>query len=137
MTRDYAITIKVRNNRFLQHMQLNGYETSAALSRASGVSPSIIATYLGMKESPILKNRVNFEWSKSILRLSEILRCLPEDLFPAIHLTKPLRKNEATFTADAADIDQISASLRSMALPADEKLMLADSKKALDELLGA
>lgn len=135
MTRDYAITIKVRNNRFLEHMRLNGYGTGAQLSRASGVSQTMIAAYLGMKRAPILKGRKNFEWSQNALVLSAHLRCLPEDLFPAVHLEKPLRKNAATFTADAVDLDQISASLRSMALPADEKLMLADSKKALDKLL--
>jgi hypothetical protein len=132
MPRDYFVTIKIRNNRLLEKMRACGYETNAALSRASGLQATAISAYLGLKHPPIRKGG---GWNAQVLTLSEHLKCLPEDLFPAAHLSAPLRKNTAEFKADASDICEISAALRSMALPADEKMMISESKHALDCLL--
>lgn len=130
--RDYAITITVRNNRMLEQMQLLGFESAAALHRASGVSMGTIGEFLRFKRAPIKRNE---QWSVSLLKIAECLRCLPEDLFPPVHFRKPLEKSSAEFKTDAADINQISASLRSMALPADEKMMIVESKQALEGLM--
>lgn len=132
MTKDYSVTIKIKNNRLLEKMRAAGFESALGLSRASGVSGSGIGQYLNMKRAPVLRDG---GFSQSVIKLSEFLRCLPEDLFPKAHLEAPLKKNTAEFTADATDIFQISASLSAMALPTDEKLMITESKKALDELL--
>lgn len=134
MNHDYAIKVTVRNNRLLEKMRLAGCETAAALSRASGVSMGTIGAYLGMKKAPLMR-RKGEPWSTQALKLACYLRCLPEDLFPPAQLRVGIGKNYAEFTADAADIHQISASLRLMALPADEKMMAVESKQALDKLL--
>jgi RNA polymerase sigma factor (sigma-70 family) len=133
VTREYAIKITVRNNRLLEQMRFAGFESAAALSLACGVSQTTIGAFLRLQKAPLI--RAGSKWSEPLLKIAECLRCLPEDLFPSAHLEKPLAANKAEFTADVADIHQISASLRSMALPADEKMMLAESKQALDELL--
>lgn len=130
--KDYAVTIKVRNNRLLQKMKEAGVPTAAALHRASGVTMGQIMIYMGLKRAPVRPSGV---WSASAIALSECLRCLPEDMFPAVHIRTALAKNKADFTADATDIHQISASLRSMALPTDEKMMIAESAQALSGLL--
>lgn len=133
MPRDYSVTIKVRNNRLIEKIREAGYESVAALSRACGVSQGQIGSYIGMKVAPLPYNAS--KWSPAALRLAECLRCLPEDMFPPAQIRKALEKNEATFTANAADIHQISSSLRAMALPADEKLLMRESKNALDAIL--
>lgn len=132
--RDYSITVKVLNNRLLEKMRAAGCETAAELSRACKVSNSEISLYLRMRKAPMIYD--GQKWSAPVLRMAEYLRCLPEDLFPPAQIRLPLQKNTAEFKADASDIQQISASLRSLALPSDEKMMIAESKKALDELLG-
>jgi hypothetical protein len=132
MPRDYSVTIKIRNNRLLEKMRAAGYETSADLSRASGVPLNSISVYLCLKLPPMTEKG---NWRQHVLTISKHLRCLPEDLFPAAHLRAPLRKNVAEFKADASDICGISAALRSMALPADEKMMIRESKHALDCIL--
>jgi hypothetical protein len=132
MTRDYSVTIKVKNNRLLEKMQSAGYESAAALSRDSGAPKAAIGLYLNLKKAPLLKGGT---WSETVLRLAKFLRCLPEDLFPKAHTRDPLAKNVSEFKADATDIYQISSSLRSMALPSDEKMMIAQSKASLYELL--
>jgi hypothetical protein len=129
---DYAIKIQVRNNRMLEQMRLTGFKSGTAVARASGTSIGVVCEFLRLERAPIKQNE---QWSLSLLKIAKCLRCLPEDLFPAVHLRKPLEKSCAEFRANAADIHQISASLRLMALPADEKIMLAESKKALDQLL--
>lgn len=130
--KDYAVTVTVRNNRMLQHMRREGFESAAALHRATGVTQAVIGEFLRFKRAPIKKNE---QWSMALLKIAECLRCLPEDLFSPSHLRVPLEKNKAEFTANAADVHQISESLRTLAMPADERMMAAESKGALDKLL--
>ena len=129
---DYAVTIKVRNNRLLAKMREVGCASASALHRASGVSQAQIGAYLGMTKAPIVRGG---KWSETAIKLANHLRCLPEDMFPLAHIRTALAKNTTSFTADATDIHQISASLRTMALPTDEKMMIAESSKALSGLL--
>jgi Sigma-70, region 4 len=132
MTQDYAVTIKIRNNRLLAKMRECGYETPAALARASGVTYSTICKYLTLKQPPLSRWG---RWYLAVTELANFLACLPEDLFPSAHIRSALLKNTAEFTANAADFQQISASLRAMALPADEKMMITESAQALNKLL--
>lgn len=133
MTKDYDITIVVRNNRLLEAMRAAGHQTAASLSRACGVSMVSIGEYLRFKRTPILRH--GERWSSQILRIAEHLRCLPEDLFPVAHVREAMACSKVSFTADAPDIHQISASLRSAALPPDEKMMISESTGSIDKLL--
>ena len=104
--KDYLVTISVKNNVLLQAMKENGLFTAADLSRHSGVNQSIIGTYLNLKMVPISRKGTFHE---SLIKISETLKRLPEDLFPPQHLTKKLNKNKVSIELDLPDVENIIA----------------------------
>lgn len=103
--KDYSVQIKVRNAPLLNIMRLNGIETAAQLSRASGVSQSVIGKYLNLKEAPITpKGRL----SGQVIKIAKALKVLPEDLFPPQHLEKALNKNVAEVEMSLPEIESIA-----------------------------
>lgn len=104
--KDYNITVKVRNNYLLSAMRADGIETAAELSRKSGVGQSSIGVYLNLKEAPI--KRKTGEWRDNIIKISETLRTLPEDLFPPQHIEKALPFNRAEIEMDPSELSQLS-----------------------------
>jgi RNA polymerase sigma factor (sigma-70 family) len=89
--KDYNITVKVRNNYLLSAMRSAGLETAAALSRVSGATQSSIGEYLNLKQIPISKK--TGEWRENIIKISDALSVLPEDLFPPQHIESVLQTN--------------------------------------------
>jgi RNA polymerase sigma factor (sigma-70 family) len=77
--KDYAVQIKVQNNFLLERMRLAGFETVAALARASGVNQSSIGKILNLKAAG---QNSRDQWRSHVLKISECLRCLPEDIIP-------------------------------------------------------
>jgi len=83
-SKDFHLTIKVRNARMLRLMQKNGFKNASALARATLLQPSIIGGLLTMRVSPM---RVNGDWARCAYTVSSALRCEPEDIWPA-HLAR-------------------------------------------------
>jgi len=83
-SKDFHLTIKVRNARMLRLMQNNGFKNASALARATLLQPSIIGGLLTMKVSPM---KVNGDWARCAYTVSSALRCEPEDIWPA-HLAR-------------------------------------------------
>ena len=101
--KDYEVTVRVRNNWLLKAMHRAGFYTSADLARASGVNANDISRYLNLKE-PFLSAR---GWRPSVIKLSETLKCLPEDLAPPQHTATILEKNKASFEASLEDVEYL------------------------------
>lgn len=120
MMADYVMQIKVRNGPLLRAMRASGYETAAEFSRASGVDQRSIGDYLNLKTAPMRKNG---KWSAPVIRMSECLRCLPEDLFPPQHINAPLAKNSAEIEAS---IEDVAAYLEAPRMP-DQLLIQSES----------
>ncbi len=89
---DIRIVVHVKNAVMLRAMEEEGFKTASALARAAGVNQTVIGEYLGLKRAPFRKNGTI---SPNIQRLSQTLRRLPEDLFPAAFLYRALKKNRA------------------------------------------
>ena len=105
MTKDYRIEVRVKNARLYNAMKSNGIETVAALSRASGVDPSIVGAFMNLKIQALRKDGRGFK--ANVLRLSETLRTLPEDLFPPEQLENKAKKNFFSLNVTSADVEQI------------------------------
>lgn len=133
MTKDYNVQIRVRNARLKALMKREGYETVTALAKASGVSKSIISHYMMFARPLVCKNG---EWVRSVTRLATFLKCLPEDLAPPQHHKTVLTKNRAEFEMNVSDVETLSASLRTLALPADKAMMDREANAALYEMIG-
>lgn len=99
--KDYLVTITVKNNVLLSAMKQNGFKTAASLSRASGVSQQLIGGYLNLKATPF--GQLGFK--ESIIKLSKVLRILPEDLFPSQHIKKALNKNKTSIELSASAVE--------------------------------
>lgn len=98
---DYIIQIKVKNGPMLRAMRRKNINTAAELSRATGISQGDIGKYLNLKKSALTKTG---DWTSQIVKISETLNTMPEDLFPRHHIETPLRKNTAEVSLDMADM---------------------------------
>jgi len=99
--KDYEINVKVKNNWLLTAMRKKGCHTGADLWRLSGVTQAVINDYLNLNTSFLRKDGA---WKPSIIKLSEALNCMPEELVPPQHIETPLDKNTAAFEATMDEV---------------------------------
>tara|TARA_R110000751_G_scaffold283031_3_gene386347 strand:- start:3399 stop:4037 length:639 start_codon:yes stop_codon:yes gene_type:complete len=103
--KDYEVTVKVRNNWMLKRMAMKGMYTAADLHRASGLQQGVIGDMLNLTRPFI---RTNGEWLPSVIKASEALQCLPEDLVPPQHIAERLAKSTAKFEASFEEVQALS-----------------------------
>ena len=102
--KDYAVTIRIRNNWMLKAMERAGFKTGADLSRACGVDQTKISQMLGLQTLFLNKKG---QWKPSVLAVSEALKCLPGDIIPPQHWEKILEKNSGTFEASYEEVETL------------------------------
>lgn len=101
MSKDYVVTMRVRNGRIIRLMRERGFATAAQLARAAGVTPQELGHIINMRRSPVLQTG---EWRKPVLALAGALGCLPEDMFNEQQTTRPIAKNTVDLELDASDV---------------------------------
>lgn len=101
MTKDYRIDFKVRNNWLLSVIESRGYKTVGEFCRKNNLQATTVGKYAALKISPLTSDG---EWTSYILKMAEILKCLPSELCPPQHLEKSLRVNTATIEADVSEV---------------------------------
>lgn len=84
---DFRVEIKVKNGRLYRAIRGAGFSTVAAFCNAFGLRQGAVGALLGMKISPLRKDRS--DWTKTAYDLSSALHLEPEELWPAHmrHLT--------------------------------------------------
>ena len=100
-TKDYLIEIRVKNNHLLKKISAAGYESVAEFARAVNITPGIVGKYVKLKSPAI--DRWG-KWHKSVEKMAELLKCLPEDLFPPQHIDKALKTSKATIEAGIEEV---------------------------------
>lgn len=75
---DYELELKVRNGRITQAMQRVGIASVAELVRRVGVSSGTIYGIINMRISPLNQNG---GWRHEVLKMAEVLDCMPSSLF--------------------------------------------------------
>lgn len=101
MEKDYVVEIRIKNNHFVRHMRSAGFKTGAELARAAGVPIQYLHQYIALKRTPIGPKG---EFRDDIIKIADILNCIPSELFPPQHLEKCLKTNKASFAADLMDV---------------------------------
>ena len=91
MAKDYIIEIKIKNGPMKRCMKIAGFETASELARASGLAPTQVGIYLNLKQPAIHKK--TGEWTKSVKKMADAMKVLPEMMFPEQHYKNPLEKN--------------------------------------------
>src|SRR3990167_8587309 len=126
---EYSVEFKVRNNWLLSKMRAAGFTNASALARACGVGPSVVGEILNLKKSGMTSKE---QWCSAVIKISEPLRCLPEDIVPPAHVRAALKTNRASVELSATDIGLLTTS--SVQLP-DAELMQTEAMKSLQHLI--
>jgi RNA polymerase sigma factor (sigma-70 family) len=119
-----TVTVTVKNARLLRAMEAAGFDTAAALSRACGVQQGIVGDYLNLKLAPLAPDG---EWRASILKISEALRRLPEDLFPPEFLRAALKTNRVEREVPADQIPNLLGQGQSIAYDPGQALVVKEA----------
>lgn len=108
--KDYAVQIKIKNNWMLTRMRAAGIESANQLALASGVGPTEIGYYLNLKKRPMAIDAKTGDarWRTSVQRISEVLKCMPEDLFPPQHIDEPLKRNCAEVPMSLHEVELLA-----------------------------
>lgn len=131
---DYLVEVKIKNNWLMKKIKENGYENGNQFAKAHSLQPTMVNSYLSFKEAPYNKKG---EWRHSFIRISEALRCLPEDICPPQHLEKVLKKNKSTFEASFSDIAGYLTGNQDTAMPAIEKILKEEDLSGVSSVLQA
>jgi hypothetical protein len=105
MSKDYLLTVSVKNNLLLSMMKSRGIETVAELSRQTGVSQSELGDYLRLLKSAYSERLGDFRLS--VKRLCEFFNCLPDHIFPEEHLHTPLTTNTSSVEVSMEELKGI------------------------------
>jgi len=130
---DYVVQIKVKNAPMLRAMRARGFATAAELSKACGVHQGRLGEYLNLKRSPMLQDGM---WRDDFMRIAEVLRAMPADLFPLQHLKAPLRKNTAETEISLSELAGPDVAAAWLASPEDE-LINDDVRRKLKDAMDA
>lgn len=114
--RDYRLTVRIRNNRLLTHIERTGALSIKAFCDAHKLSYQGVAQLVRM-ERPVY--RISAGWTEPALQLSRILGQPPEELFRGKQLLAEFHTRKVERTVDEEQIVSISESSM-LAFPAFE-----------------
>jgi RNA polymerase nonessential primary-like sigma factor len=136
--KDYAVQIRIKNNWLLARMRAAGFSSVNQLAKASGLNATVIGKYLNLKRAPMSRafGREG-QWTKTVQRMAETLKCMPEDLFPPQHIDAPLKRNTAEIALGVDELPALLAQAPAMVLGPDAALDRAQAEAAIVQQLAA
>jgi hypothetical protein len=133
--KDIRVIVIVKNAVMLRAMEQAGFTTATELARASGVNNSTVGLYLNLKLAPY---QPCGQLRPSILRISEVLKRLPEDLFPTPFLRRALQTNRVTRDVDAASFPALMHEAPpSIAYDPERSLIVQDAVASMMDALNS
>ena len=103
---DYRIDIRVKNGLLMAMMERQGIVTVADLSRRTGIHQTQLGYIANLTQPGRTRNG---EWRAPVLKVAEILSCLPEDIIPSQHEWHPLTKRTAQVYVGLEEISRLIA----------------------------
>jgi RNA polymerase sigma factor (sigma-70 family) len=131
--KDYRIEVKVKNNKLLEKIEEAGYETVAAFCRDVGLSQTTVGRFISMKQAPV--NKLTGEYVPTFMKMVDFLRCMPEDVFPKAQMRDAMKVNKVTTKADIGDVQSLTTSLRTLALPPEDKIIFEEARAAIQRTM--
>ncbi len=128
---DYRIDIRVKNGKLMKMMARHGIFTMAEMSRRSGIEQSTLGHLANLKLPGRLKDG---KWRPSLIKLSEALNCLPEEIYPVAHEYDPLTVNRGEWYADLEDMKRLVANETNPELEYLTKEVAANLMACLQEI---
>lgn len=125
---DYSIGITIRNARILRLMQKAGINSVLELCRAANVGNTGYAI-VNLKIPPMGDDG---NWRISVIKIAEVLNCLPEEMFSESQKTGSMKANKRTMEMNEAEV-----ALFLDAQPPDPELLVYEEqkKKAITKVL--
>jgi DNA-binding CsgD family transcriptional regulator len=115
MMRPVHVDVRLKNNLLRQRRVEMGHATNASLCAQLGICQSTYGRLENMLANPRNKRG---GWTKTVRRLADYYRCLPEDLFPGDMPVLPT--NRADSAIEWADVARLVSGSKRLALPASE-----------------
>jgi len=100
MTKDYRVTVKVRNNRILKAMEAAGLTPGLKWCASVGLSYVALNRLINMTDSPLLQDGSLRDVAS---KLCDLLNVIPDDLWSYEQLF-PLERNFSSMEMDHAEI---------------------------------
>jgi RNA polymerase primary sigma factor len=135
MTQDYRVEIKIRNNRLLEKIEQAGYKNVAEFAKAISIPYSVVSSFVTMKRAPI--NSLTGTYSPRFMEIVDYLNCMPEDIFPKSRMSNPLKSNYASFKGNEGDVKNLTASMASVAIDPEKKMIVDEAQKTIHDSLYA
>jgi RNA polymerase sigma factor (sigma-70 family) len=133
MAKDYRIEVKVKNNKLLEKIEEAGYESVAAFCRTVGLTQTTVGRFINMKQAPV--NNLTGEYIPTFMKMVDFLRCMPEDVFPKAQMREAMKVNKVTTKADIGDVHSLTTSLRTLALPPEEKMIFDEAQASIQRAM--
>lgn len=135
MTKDYRVEIKIRNNLLLEKIERAGYKNVAEFAKAISIPYSVISDFITMKKAPI--NKFTNTYSPRFMEIVDFLDCMPEDIFPKSRMSAPLKSNYISFKGDEGDVKNLTASMASIAIDPEKKMIVDEARRTIHDSLYA
>lgn len=100
--KDFRITSKVQNNLLLRAIEAKGFETVGGFCGAHKLLSGAVGDLVNFKSSPFGKR--SGTWIPLVIKLSEILQILPEELFAEAHWTA-ISSNKVVQEVSQAEVE--------------------------------
>lgn len=134
-TKDIRVEFKVRNNRILKLMELQGISSVAELCRRAGLcNGTQVGAVINLKDTPVCKASTPERpiFRRCVQEIAKVLKVPPDALFSAEQMDLALPSNRAHFEMD---IEQARALAISQQIRPDLLLEAKNSSRQLDKIL--
>jgi len=98
---EYRVDVRVKNNLLLSKIESKGYSSIAEFCNSMSLSDTYLYPYINMRKSIYCANG---SIRPSILKICEILNCLPEELFTAAQAEAELKTNKRSYQVNEAEV---------------------------------
>jgi RNA polymerase sigma factor (sigma-70 family) len=129
---DYNVKVTVRNARLLSRIRGAGYQTVASFCRAHALSHQLVQGIINLRLSGMKK--LSPQWRDIVIQLSDILKCVPQDIIPEQHWQASVEKN--VFEVDMTAKEAASLMIGRSTSP-DDNLIRDEVERILRDRIGA
>ena len=130
MTKEFEVTIHIRNNCLKQRRLELGHETARGFAEAAGVRYGSYVALETMKEQP---TRSDGDWREIALKTAAFHGCSPEDLFPPA--VRKARQRELIFRVGSEDLPSLLETYEEPVVLPDKNLIDIELKLELEGII--
>jgi RNA polymerase primary sigma factor len=131
---DYRVEVKISNARIKRLMEERGFESVAELCRAMDMPKrqTDAGEIINLKMSPV---NADGEWRPIVIKMSEALGCLPEDMFSDSQKSLSVKANKVIRDIEESEIQLFLESAERLAIAPDEAVAVTEMATFAGDIL--